>query len=254
MFFLKCILGVLPFLLHIRSFDSRTTMTHQFSEIDLSDNVTPTQSNDSPENVRARRKHFPSALKQLSNSPSTVNQPNPSLSLDASFHEFIASVPLPPPPPLSLLDNSLSGSSNSSFSTPSSSSRYPTSSSSASPPPTTVSSEPSSSSPKHLIRSTGSLDLSRRSFLFPLTRQDSIIDSLLSAIYEREGSTYGLSSSQDSDTITTGDFTDRSIDARRLSGDSMTNSDAIIFSKSNLANKSKPFPFQFDDRSVGFCS
>ena len=178
-------------------------MSGEFSEIDLSDHVIPTSSNESPENnIPIQRKSFPSALKLIPNSP---------LSLDHT----IDSLPSPSPHPS---------------------------------PPITGSSNSSSSSPRYLLRSAGSLDLTRPVFQFPLGRQDSIIDSLLSTIYERDGSTYGLSSSQDSDTITTGDLTDRSTHMGRLSGDSMTNTEMIVFSKTNLANKSNQpcFIFRMD--------
>jgi hypothetical protein len=204
-------------------------MSGVFSEINLSDNETPRESNDPPPNVRARRKNYSSSHKHISSSPSPINQINP----NTSFHEITSS---PPPPPLSLLDIS---STSSSFSTPSSSIRYPPVSLSASPPPTTISSEPTSLSPKNLARSSGSLDLTKRTFNFPLSRQDSIFDSLLCAIYERDGSVYGLSSSQDSDTVTTGDCTDQSCNIRRSSGDSIDNHSNTVFLKSNLANKSK---------------
>lgn len=200
-----------------------------FSEIDLSDNATPVQSNESPATLRARRNNFSLSHKHISSSPSPTNQINSAAYLNTSFHELTS------PPPLSFLDSSSSISSN--FSTPSNSTRY-TSSSSSSPPPTTISSDSLSLSPNNLLRSTGSIDLTKRSFNFPLSRHDSIIDSLLSAIYERDGSTYGLSSSQDSDTVTTGDCTDRS-HACRLSDDSILNNDNTVFSKSNLNNKSK---------------
>lgn len=206
-----------------------------FSEIDLSDNATPTQSSEIPPNSRANRKHFSLSHKHISNSPSPTNQINSSLYLNNSFHDITS----PPPPPLSLLDTSSSLSSN--FSTPSNPSRYPAlSSSSISPPLTTISTDSSSLSPKNLTRSTGSIDLTRRTFNFPISRHDSIIESLLSAIYERDGSVYGLSSSQDSDTVTTGDCTDQS-NPRRLSDDSILHDDNTSFSKSNLTNKSKYF-------------
>jgi hypothetical protein len=210
-------------------------MSDEFSEIDLSDNATPIQSDESLSDLRARRKSFLSQ-KRVSSSPSPTNQINSSLYLNTSSHEITS----PPPPPLSLLDSS-SSSISSSFSTSSSSTRYLPSSSSTSlsPPPTTISYDSSSSlSPKNSIRSAGSTDSTKRTFNFPITRQETIIDSLLSAIYERDGSTYGLSSSQDSDTVTTGDCTDRS-STRRLSGDSILNNDNDVFSKSSLANKSK---------------
>jgi hypothetical protein len=208
------------------------SMSNEFSEIDLSDHIIPTASIESPENIRARRKHFPANLKQLSNSPSSASQTTSLSIADSSFHEF--ALPNIPPPPFSLLDTSATA--TSSFNA----SRYPASTSqSSSPPPMTISSDSSSSSPKHVFRSSGSLDLTKRTFNFPISRHDSIIDSLLSAIYERDCSTYGLSSSQDSDTITTSDFTDPSIHPRRLSGDSMTNTEAIVLSKGNMANKSK---------------
>lgn len=193
-----------------------------FSDIDLSDKPTSIESNESPSTIRARRKKFSLTQKYLSNSPSSTNPVN-----STSFHE------LTPPPPLPLLDtnNSLS----SSFSISSNSSRYPLSTSSPSPPP---SSDSSSLSPKNLLRSAGSIDLTKRTFNFPPSRQDSIFDSLLSAIYERDGSVYGLSSSQDSDTVTTGDLTDRS-HTRRLSEDSILNHEDTTFSKSNLSHKSK---------------
>jgi len=210
-----------------------------FSEIDLSDNATPIQSNESPSNVRAYRKNFSLSLKHTSSSPSPTNQINSSLYLNNSFHERIS-----PPPPLSLLDSS--NSISSSFSTPSNSTRYPPSSSSSSPPIMTISSDSSSLSPKNLIRSAGSTDLTKRTFNFPIPRQDSIIDSLLSAIYERDGSLYGLSSSQDSDTVTTGDCTDQS-HTRRLSDDSILHDDNTDFSKSNLTNKSNYFSNYFSN-------
>jgi hypothetical protein len=211
-----------------------------FSEIDLSDNATPVESNESPATLRARRKNFSSSHKHISSSSPPTNQINSALHLNTSFHELTSPPPPPPPPPLSLLDSSSSLSS--SYSTNSTSTRYPPSSSSSSSPPpppfsTTISSD-SSLSPKNLSRSGGSIDLTKRTFNFPLSRQDSIIESLLSAIYERDGSIYGLSSSQDSDTVTTGDFTDQS-HPRRLSGDSILNHGNTIFSKSNLNNKSK---------------
>ena len=198
-----------------------------FSDIDLSDNPTPIESNESPSTIRARRKKFSLTQKYLSSSPSSTNPVNPT-----SFHELT-----PPPPPLPLLDTSTSLSS--SFSISSNSSRYPLSTSSPSPPPSSaISSDSSSLSPKNLLRSAGSIDLTKRTFNFPPSRQDSIFDSLLSAIYERDGSVYGLSSSQDSDTVTTGDLTDRS-HTRRLSEDSILNHENTNFSKSNLSHKSK---------------
>jgi hypothetical protein len=208
-------------------------MSGEFSEIDLSDNATPIQSNESPSNLRARRNNISLSHKHISSSPSSTNQINPSLYLNTSFHEITS----PPPPPLSLLDSSNSSISTT-FPTPSSSNRYlPALSSSPSPLPTTILSD--SPSPKNFIRTCGSSDLTKRTFNFPISKQDSIIDSLLSAIYEREGSIYGLSSSQDSDTVTTGDCTDQSTNTRRLSDDSVLHNDNTVFSKSNLANKSK---------------
>jgi hypothetical protein len=203
-----------------------------FSEIDLSDNATPIQSNESPLNIRAHRKNFSLSHKHISSSPSPTNQ------INSSFHDINSP---PPPPPLSLLDSSSSISS--SFSTPSNSSRYLPSSSSSSPPATTISSDSSSLSPKNLSRSSGSIDLTKRTFNFQISRHDSIIDSLLSAIYERDGSIEGVSS-QDSDTVTTGDCTDLS-NPRRLSDDSILHDENTVFSKSNLANKSKDFSKSF---------
>jgi hypothetical protein len=208
-------------------------MSGEFSEIDLSDNATPIHSHESPANLRARRKNPSLSHKHISSSPSSTNQINPSLYLNTSFHEITS----PPPPPLSILDSSSTISS--SFTTPSSSNRYQPASSSPSPQPTTILSDSSSLSPKNLIRTGGSIDLTKRTFNFSILKQDSIIDSLLSAIYEREGSIYGLSSSQDSDTVTTGDCTDQSTDTRRLSDDSVLHIDDSVFSKSNLVNKSK---------------
>jgi hypothetical protein len=213
-----------------------------FSEVDLSDNAIPDESNESPSTIRARRNNFSLPQKHITSSSPPTNQINSGLYINTSFHELTSPTPQPPPPPpLSLLDSSSSLSS--SFSTHSTSTRYPRSpSSSSSPPPpfsTTISSD-SSLSPKNLSRSSGSIDLTKRTFHFSLSRQDSIIDSLLSAIYERDGSVYGLSSSQDSDTVTTSDFTDRS-NPRRLSGDSILNHGNTGFSKSNLNNTSKSF-------------
>ena len=177
-------------------------MSEGFSEIDLSDHVIPTASNESPENnIPTQRKSFPSALKLIPNSPLSVDHPIDALSSSPAL----------------------------------------------STPPITGSSNSSSSSPRYLLRSTGSLDLTRQTFQFPLPRQDSIIDSFLSTIYERDGSTYGLSSSQDSDTVATGDFTDRSTHIGRLSGDSMTNTEATVYSKTNLANKSNHFVWKRGD-------
>jgi hypothetical protein len=209
-------------------------MSDVFSEIDLSDNATPTQSNDSPPNLRAQRKNFSLSHKYNSSSPSSTNQINSSLYLNTSFQETTL-----PPPPLSFLDSNSSISS--SFNTPSHSTQYSPSLSSTSPPPTTSSSD--SLSPKNLTRSTGSIDLTKRTFNFPISRQDSIIDSLLSTLYERDSSVCGLSS-QDSDTVTTGDYTDRS-NPRRLSDDSILHDDNTVFSKSNLTHKSKSFAKYF---------
>ncbi|CAF3320973.1 unnamed protein product [Rotaria socialis] len=203
-------------------------MSDEFSEIDLSDNAVPTESFESTPNLRTRRKNFPLPIKHTSNSPSPTSQINPSLYLNTSMHEKAS-----PPPPLSLFDSS--NSIPSSFSTPPNSIRY-SQSSSSSPVPTTIASD--SLSPKNLTRSGGSTDLTKHTFNFPIPRQDSIIDSLLSVIYERDGSVYALSSSQDSDTVTTGDYTDRSLNIHRLSDDSMINDSNTSFSKSNLANKS----------------
>ncbi|CAF4974773.1 unnamed protein product, partial [Rotaria socialis] len=202
-------------------------MSDEFSEIDLSDNAVPTESFESTPNLRTRRKNFPLPIKHTSNSPSPTSQINPSLYLNTSIHEKAS-----PPPPLSLFDSS--NSIPSSFSTPPNSIRY-SQSSSSSPVPTTIASD--SLSPKNLTRSGGSTDLTKHTFNFPIPRQDSIIDSLLSVIYERDGSVYALSSSQDSDTVTTGDYTDRSLNIHRLSDDSMINDSNTSFSKSNLANK-----------------
>ncbi|CAF3971921.1 unnamed protein product, partial [Adineta steineri] len=204
-------------------------MADEFSEIDLSDNATPIQSNESPSNLRARRKTFTTAApKYISNSPSPTNQLNAPIYRNDSYHD------LPSPPPLSLLDSS--GSLSISFNTPTISNRYMPSPVS-SPLPTTIPSDTASSSPKNLARSAGLTDLTRRAFHFPISKQDSIIDSLLCALYERENSTYGLSSSQDSDTVTTGNCTDQSLNARRLSDDSILNNDDAGFSRTNLANK-----------------
>ena len=202
----------------------------EFSEIDLNDHVTPNDKNGSPENIRSRRKPFSSALKLLTTSPSSVQQTNPLAFLDNSFHESISSTG--PPTSGSLLESNGTGSSNSSRC-------FPSSSLPGSPPPTSVSSDSSSSSPQHLPRANGSHDLTRRTFQFPISRHDSLIDSLLSAIYERDGNSYALSSSQDSDTITIGELTDQSLYVRRLSGDSTSNNDSIVFSRSNLMNRSK---------------
>lgn len=193
-----------------------------FSDIDLSDNPTSAESTESPSTIQARRKKFSLTQKYLSSSPSLTNSVNLT-----SFHEST-----PPPPPLPVLETSISLSS-------SNSSRYPLSTSSPSPPPSSnISSDSSSLSPKNLLRSTGSIDLTKRTFNFPPSRQDSIFDSLLSAIYERDGSVYGLSSSQDSDTVTTGELTDRSR-TRRFSEDSILNHENTTLSKSNLSHKSK---------------
>ncbi|CAF1137875.1 unnamed protein product [Rotaria sordida] len=204
-------------------------MSDVFSEIDLSDNATTNESIESPTNLRAHRKNFSSSHKHIPNSSSPpTNQINPSLYLNNSLHEITSPSPSSS---LSFID------SNNSISSPTST-RYSPSSSISSPVPTTISSDSSSLSPKNLTRSAASIDLTKQIFNFPITRQDSIIDSLLSAIYERDGSIYGLSSSQDSDTVTTGDCTDQSMNIRRFSDSSMLHDNNTVFSKSNLANKS----------------
>ncbi|CAF4309025.1 unnamed protein product [Rotaria sp. Silwood2] len=206
-------------------------MSDVFSEIDLSDNATIIESIESSSNLRARRKNDSLSNKHIPNSSSPTNQINPSLYLNTSLHEITS-----PTSSSSLIDSN--NSISSSYSTSSTSTRYSPSSSLSSPVPTTISSDSSSLSPKNLTRSAASIDLTKHIFNFPITRQDSIIDSLLSAIYERDSSIYGLSSSQDSDTVTTGDCTDQSINIRRLSDASMLHDENTVFSRSNLANKS----------------
>ncbi|CAF0754939.1 unnamed protein product [Adineta ricciae] len=210
-------------------------MSDVFSEIDLSDNAAPTEFVESPANLRARRKNFSLASKHISNSPSPTNQiNNTSIYRNNSFHDLLSPAP---PPPLSILDSS-SSSLSISFTTPTISTRYlPSPSSSPLPMGISTDSSSSSLSPKNLLRSAGSTDLIKRTFNFSISKQDSIIDSLLCAIYERDSSTYGLSSSQDSDTVTTGDFTDQSLNTRRLSDDSILNHDDVGFTKTNLTNK-----------------
>ena len=204
-------------------------MSDIFSEVDLSDNAIPIQSVELELNHRACQKNSSASHKQRSSSSSRTNSINTPLHINTSFHEISS-------PSIPLLDSN--SSLPLSLNTPSSSMRHP-SSSSLSPSLTITSSRSSSLSPKNFIRSTDSMYLTQYSFDFPLTRQDSIIDSLLSAIYERDTSIYGVSSSQDSDTVTTGDCTDRSMNPRRLSDISMLHDNNTVFSKSNLANKSK---------------
>lgn len=207
-------------------------MADVFSEIDLSDNVAPVESIESPLNPRASRKKTISSSKHIASSPSPTAQISPTLYLNSPLHDINS-----PLPALSLLDTT--NAIPLSFSTPASSTRYSSSSSLPSPAPMTISPDSSSLSPKNISRSAASTDLTKNTFNFPIPRQDSIIDSLLSAIYERDGSIYGLSSSQDSDTVTIADLTDQSINVHRLSDDSMANENQPAYSKSNLANKSK---------------
>lgn len=194
-------------------------MSDTFSEIDLNDNPISDQSTDSSSPLQVRRKKFSLTTKYISTTPS----PTPNLFVNtSSFHDLTT-----PTPSLSLLDSSGSLSSNTS--------RYPPLSISPTLPLTSSSSETSASSPNHILRSVGAFDFNRRTFQFSISRHDSLIDSLLSAIYEREGSVCGLSSSQDSDTVTTGDLTDSN--TRRLSNDSILNSEETTLTKTNLNNK-----------------
>lgn len=202
-------------------------MSDTFSEIDLNDNPISDQSTDSSSPLQVRRKKFSLTTKYISTTPS----PTPNLFVNtSSFHDLTT-----PTPSLSLLDSSGSLSSNTS--------RYPPLSISPTLPLTSSSSETSASSPNHILRSVGAFDFNRRTFQFSISRHDSLIDSLLSAIYEREGSVCGLSSSQDSDTVTTGDLTDSN--TRRLSNDSILNSEETTLTKTNLNNKSKSIKYSF---------